>query len=118
MKTKAEIVQHQNKAPVNPLRIGLALGSGAARGWAHIGVIRPLADIGIVPEVVAGSSINIMQDRITRSRMAGDPPEVILSPHLSHLGLLEFDEAATAIAEGRASVERMRQVLDELQDTI
>ena len=38
-------------------RIGLALGSGAARGWAHIGVIRTLEDAGIVPEIVAGSSI-------------------------------------------------------------
>mgnify|MGYP002788692660 CR=1 FL=1 len=38
-------------------RIGLALGSGSARGWAHIGVIRTLAEAGIVPDVVAGSSI-------------------------------------------------------------
>lgn len=38
-------------------RIGLALGSGAARGWAHIGVIRTLAEAGILPDVVAGSSI-------------------------------------------------------------
>jgi NTE family protein len=38
-------------------RIGLALGSGAARGWAHIGVIRALEAAGIVPEIVAGSSV-------------------------------------------------------------
>jgi NTE family protein len=38
-------------------RVGLALGSGAARGWAHIGVIRGLLEGGIVPEVVCGSSI-------------------------------------------------------------
>ncbi len=37
-------------------RIGLALGSGAARGWAHIGVIRALEAAGIVPEIVCGSS--------------------------------------------------------------
>ncbi|TFG92359.1 MAG: patatin, partial [Myxococcales bacterium] len=37
-------------------RIGLALGSGAARGWAHVGVIRGLLAAGIVPEVVVGSS--------------------------------------------------------------
>ncbi|MGD8590727.1 MAG: patatin-like phospholipase RssA [Chromatiales bacterium] len=63
---------------------------------------------------VLASSINIMQDRITRSRMAGDPPEVILSPRLAHLGLLEFDEADMAIAEGRACVERMQPMLDKL----
>jgi len=42
---------------------------------------------------VVTSSINIMQVRITRSRMAGDPPDVTVSPQLSHLGLLEFHRA-------------------------
>ena len=62
---------------------------------------------------VLASSINIMQDRITRSRMAGDPPEVIISPHLAHLGLLEFDEADKAIAEGRSCVAMMRPLLEQ-----
>jgi len=57
-------------------------------------------------DVVAGS-INIMQVRITRSRMAGDPPEVVLAPHLSHIELLEFHRADEAIDEGRQAVERM-----------
>ena len=38
-------------------RIGLALGAGVARGWAHIGVVRELIDLGVVPDVVAGASI-------------------------------------------------------------
>jgi len=38
-------------------KIGLALGGGAARGWAHIGVIRALAEAGIVPDIIAGTSI-------------------------------------------------------------
>src|SRR5476651_1895830 len=37
--------------------IGLALGGGAARGFAHIGVIRTLAAHGIVPDVIVGTSI-------------------------------------------------------------
>lgn len=53
------------------------------------------------------SSINITQDRITRSRMAGDPPDIVLTPKLSHLGLLEFYRAEEAIAEGESCVERM-----------
>lgn len=61
-------------------------------------------------EVVA-STINIMQDRITKSRMAGDPPDVILSPRLAQLGLLEFDRAEDAIAEGRDAVRRMLPAL-------
>ncbi len=63
---------------------------------------------------VLASSINIMQDRITRSRMAGDPPEIMLTPRLSHLGLMEFDQAAMAIEEGRACVERMRPALEQM----
>jgi len=50
------------------------------------------------------NSINIVQDRITRSRMAGDPAEVVISPRLAHIGLLEFHRAAEAIAEGENCV--------------
>jgi NTE family protein len=38
-------------------RIGLALGSGSARGWAHIGIIDALIEAGIEPDIVCGSSI-------------------------------------------------------------
>ncbi|MHB1605747.1 MAG: patatin-like phospholipase family protein [Leptospirales bacterium] len=64
-------------------------------------------------EVITGA-INIMQDRITRSRMAGDPPDISLSPHLSHIGLLEFHRSEDAILEGKACVERMSPVLEDL----
>ena len=39
------------------MNVGIALGSGSARGWAHIGVLEALAGMGIVPRVVAGTSI-------------------------------------------------------------
>jgi NTE family protein len=39
------------------VRIGLALGGGAARGWAHIGVLRALKEGGIEPDIIAGTSI-------------------------------------------------------------
>jgi len=38
-------------------KIGLALGGGSARGWAHIGVLRALNEAGIHPDIVAGTSI-------------------------------------------------------------
>jgi NTE family protein len=38
-------------------RIGLALGSGSARGWAHIGVLRELAVHGINPDILCGASV-------------------------------------------------------------
>lgn len=38
-------------------KLGLALGSGGARGWAHIGAIRALEEIGVEPDVIAGCSM-------------------------------------------------------------
>ncbi len=57
-------------------------------------------------DAIAGS-INITQDRITRSRMAGDPPDIMLSPRLSHIELLEFHRGKDAIKEGKNCVKRM-----------
>jgi len=42
--------------PVRPLRVGLALGGGAARGFAHIGVIQVLEENGIKPDLIVGTS--------------------------------------------------------------
>lgn len=55
---------------------------------------------------VVASSINIMQDRITRSRMAGDPPEITLIPLLEDYALMDFHRAEQAIEEGRDLVRR------------
>jgi NTE family protein len=52
------------------------------------------------------ASVNITQDRITRSRLAGEPPDIIFSPKLSDIGLLELYRAEEAIEEGRRCVER------------
>jgi len=61
---------------------------------------------------IIASSINITQDRITRSRMAGDPPDVLLTPRLAHIGLLEFHRADEAIEAGRRCVERLRPSIE------
>ena len=55
---------------------------------------------------VIANSINIMQDYITRARLAGEPPHVMLVPRLRHIGLMEFNRAEEAIAEGRLCVEQ------------
>ncbi len=52
------------------------------------------------------SSLNIIQDRLARSRLAGDPPDVLIVPRIGHIGLMEFDRAEELIAEGEAAVER------------
>ena len=64
-------------------------------------------------EVMYGS-LNIMQDRITRSRLAGDPADVTLEPHLGHIGLMDYDKAEDAVAQGRACVQNMKAQLQDL----
>jgi NTE family protein len=53
---------------------------------------------------VVANSINIMQIRVTRSRMAGDPPELLVTPRLPDFGLFDFDRADEALEEGRRAV--------------
>lgn len=60
------------------------------------------------------SAVDIVQDRITRSRMAGDPPDIFLTPRLSHVGLLEFYKAEEIINEGKACVSRALPALETL----
>ena len=55
---------------------------------------------------VLATAINIMQDHITRTRLAGEPPHVMLVPRLRSIGLMEFNRANEAIEEGRACVEQ------------
>lgn len=62
-------------------------------------------------DVLAGS-INIVQDRLTRSRMAGDPPDIQISPRLARIRLMEFDRAAEAIEQGRRAVNRAREEIE------
>ncbi len=50
---------------------------------------------------VLSTSIDIMTSHILRSRLAGEPPHVMINPHLSHLSVLEFNCADEAIEEGR-----------------
>jgi NTE family protein len=55
---------------------------------------------------VLANSIYIMQDQITQARLAVEKPAVTLNPRLGAIGLLEFNRAGEAIAEGRACVAR------------
>ncbi len=56
------------------------------------------AHLGITGVMV--EAFNIIQDRISRARLAGDPPDLALQPKISHIGLSEFHRADEAIAIG------------------
>lgn len=59
-------------------------------------------------------AFNIMQDRITRARLAGDPPDVLISPRIGRVGLFDFHRAEEAIAIGTEAAERTLEGIDEL----
>lgn len=62
---------------------------------------------------VIAQSVYIMQVRITRARMAGDPPDVLLTPRLGHIRLMEFHRAAEAIDEGYRCAEAQAALIEE-----
>lgn len=66
----ATMAQPVEAAP-KPLRIGLALGGGAARGFAHIGVIKVLEAQGIVPDIIAGTSAGSVVGALYASGLNG-----------------------------------------------
>jgi NTE family protein len=70
-------------------------------------VIQPAPNFPSYFEVLA-NSLNIMQDRITRTRLAGDPPEILLTPRLTNFSWLDFHRAKEGIAEGKACVEHAK----------
>jgi len=51
-------------------------------------------------------AFNIMQDRITRARLAGDPPDLLISPRVGQIGWFDFHRADDLIAHGTRAAER------------
>ena len=62
---------------------------------------------------ILANALNIMQDHITRTRLAGEPPHVLLSPRLAGMRWTEFHRGAEAIAAGRAAVQKGLPTLRE-----
>jgi NTE family protein len=58
-------------------------------------------------------SFNIMQDRLTRMRLAGDPPDIHITPRIGHIGFLDFHRAAETIAVGQAATEKALDLITE-----
>jgi NTE family protein len=82
------------------------------------------AERAIKPQVAGGNSrpgfstvmidaFNIMQDRLTRMRLAGDPPDVHITPRIGHIGFLDFQHAADTIAVGQTATENALELIAE-----
>ena len=64
-------------------------------------------------DVLVGA-VNIMQDQITRTRLAGDPPDILIQPRLAHVGVMEFNRAEETIAAGEAAMQALLPALQGL----
>jgi NTE family protein len=60
-------------------------------------------------------AFNIMQDRITRARLAGDPPDLLISPRVGQIGWFDFHRADDLIAHGSRAAAR---AIDSIQEAI
>ena len=93
----------------------------ARLGFPGMNGAAPLPDASTnLPSLVTviTSSINIMQVRIARSRLAGEPADVLISPRVGQLGLMDYHRAGEAIVEGEAAVARARPALRYLLDQL
>src|SRR3954464_4477804 len=62
---------------------------------------------------VMADAFNIMQDRITRARLAGDPPDLLITPRVGQIGWFDFHRAADLIAHGARAAERAIESIQE-----
>ena len=92
------------------IKVGLALGGGAARGWAHIGVLRALNAAGIRPDIIAGTSIGAV---VGACEIAGqlDALEEFARELTRRrvLGYLDFNLSGTGLITGHRLGERLRK---------
>ena len=101
-------------------RIGLALGGGAARGWAHIGVLRALAQAGIVPDIIAGTSIGaVVGGCFSASRLDDLEGFARDLTRRKVFGFLDVNLSGSGLIMGQRLVERLTHHLkDEMVEKL
>lgn len=96
-------------------KIGIALGGGAARGWAHIGVLRALVQSGIQPDIIVGTSIGAV---VGGCHAAGRLDELEgFARDLTRrkvFGFLDFNLSGAALISGQKLVDRLDRHLGGL----
>ncbi|KLK93694.1 NTE family protein rssA [Microvirga vignae] len=105
-----EIRQPVERSPRAKVRIGLALGGGAARGWSHIGVLRVLEEAGIIPDVIAGCSIGAVVGGCYAAGKLDELEAFALSLTKRRvMGLLDFHFSGAGLIAGG----RLQRLLDQ-----
>src|SRR5881394_1010048 len=93
-----------------------------ATGWRERMRARWLSALGekgdepVIPSIfeVFNTALDIVEQRVARSRLAGEPADVLITPLLPNFGAMEYHRAKEAIAEGRAAVERMMPLIQQI----
>ncbi len=94
-------------------KIGLALGGGAARGWAHIGVIRALQDAGIVPDIIAGTSMGAVVGGCQAAQHLDELEEFARSlTRRKILGYLDINFTGAGLINGQRLSDKLESHLD------
>jgi len=92
-------------------RIGVALGSGGARGWSHIGVLRALDAAGLAPDIVCGTSIGAVVGALHLTGALGDFAQFVRRMNRARLSqYFDFTFSAGGIIAGK----RVLQVLQPI----
>jgi NTE family protein len=63
---------------------------------------------------VFNTALDIVERRVARSRLAGEPADILITPLLPNFGAMEYHRAKEAIAEGRAAVDRMTPLIEQV----
>jgi NTE family protein len=97
-------------------KIGIALGGGAARGWSHIGVLQALAQAGLSPDIVVGTSIGSV---VGGCSVSGKLDELeVFARSLTRrrvFGLLDFNFAGSGLISGQRLSEELNDHLKHVQ---
>ena len=96
------------------VKVGLVLGSGSARGLAHIGVLKVLEREGIPVDLIAGTSIGALIGGISAAGMsAAEMEEIARSVNLKKLiSLVDIARPSTALVNGNKVEEFIRTLVD------
>jgi NTE family protein len=97
-------------------RIGLALGGGAARGWAHIGVLKALAAAGIHPDIVVGTSIGAVVGGCYVANEIAELEDFARSlTRRKVLGYLDFNFTGSGLISGQRLCDRLELRLRDVE---